>query len=191
MIELCPEFTRHAGKMRAASEAMALTLRVQTGVSWPCGHFRSPENTQTVKGKPGCRICRRRRWQKGFRMAVLRRQAEQPFNAAAREKWNEQQVNWPGNGKLPFDVLLESVANEFRLNPYEVQGKGRRKALTHCRAVIIRILLERGLSYPTIGRLLSGRDHSTIMHSKNNFEIYERINPIVTEAYLKFRDRRP
>lgn len=46
----------------------------------------------------------------------------------------------------------------------EITGESRRQELVHTRWAISRRLARQGWSTPRIGRLLGGRDHTTIMH---------------------------
>jgi chromosomal replication initiation ATPase DnaA len=46
----------------------------------------------------------------------------------------------------------------------EIIGSSRERSLSHIRWAIMMALRSRGLSTPLIGRLLGGRDHSTVRH---------------------------
>lgn len=59
--------------------------------------------------------------------------------------------------------LIEAVAAEFGLSYGEVIGTGRTRRFVAARAVVARILRDRGWSTTQIGRWLH-RDHSTIIH---------------------------
>ena len=100
-------------------------------------------------------------------------------------------LHHPKNGRLPLDVLKREIASIFEISVSDLVGKARRRPLVWARAVLGRILHDRNLSYPTIGRVLGGRDHSTVINWIRNFDIYERLDPRVTEAYLMLRDREP
>jgi len=100
---------------------------------------------------------------------------------------------WPSwyrpRGILPADMLIRSVANEFGISADTVKAKERPIHHVHARSVIVKILRERNLSKPMIGKLLGGRDHSTVWNSLVNFDMYERINPLVSIVYNKFRGK--
>lgn len=91
--------------------------------------------------------------------------------------------------RTPNEVVA-SVAYEFDVTGMELKGAGRSRSLTHPRAVVVRILRERGMSFPQIGRWLGGRDHSTIINLHRNYDIYARMNPIVGRAYSNLREER-
>ncbi len=57
----------------------------------------------------------------------------------------------------------------------------------HARAVVIRILSDRKWSLGATGNVLSGRDHTTLLHSRRSFDIYVKENPRVLESYEAHR----
>jgi hypothetical protein len=60
-----------------------------------------------------------------------------------------------------------AVMRAARLTGYgysEIIGGSRERSLSHIRWAIMIALRKRGLSTPLIGRLLGGRDHTTVMH---------------------------
>ena len=88
---------------------------------------------------------------------------------------------------LPAAELITAVARHFAVERSEILGASRRRCLLYPRAVIIRILRDRGHSFPVIGRLLK-RDHTTIMYHAERFEAYEKAYPMVRSAYRRFAD---
>ncbi|WP_407641333.1 helix-turn-helix domain-containing protein [Alteripontixanthobacter maritimus] len=87
--------------------------------------------------------------------------------------------------------LKDAVAKTFGLTSADIDGPCRRASHTHPRSVITRILRERHWSFPQIGRMIGGRDHSTVFNSYHNFEKYAAVNPRVQMAYDRFKDRAP
>lgn len=83
--------------------------------------------------------------------------------------------------------LIQSVADDFGISYGELIGDGRSRIFVEARVVIIRVLRERGWSFPRIGMLLGNRDHSTIIHSFSNYDIHERRNPLVAFSYGRHR----
>ena len=47
---------------------------------------------------------------------------------------------------------------------------------------------DRGLSFPAIGRLVGGRDHSTLIHLSRMFVTYGARDERVADTYLRYRD---
>jgi chromosomal replication initiator protein len=69
------------------------------------------------------------------------------------------------------DGVVRIVALHFNLTPEELTGRGRSQPVAHARHVAMYLLrAENGLSYPRIGRVLGGRDHSTIRHGVTKME---------------------
>lgn len=67
-------------------------------------------------------------------------------------------------------AVLEAVAAEFRLTPAELTGPRRARRVVRPRQVAMYLLRDLcQLSFPQIGELLGGRDHTTAMHG------YEKI----------------
>lgn len=70
--------------------------------------------------------------------------------------------------KSHCDIIVRCVASAFKLKPKELKSGSRKQTIALARAISIyfqRTLLE--LSFTKIGANFGGRDHSTIVHSKN------------------------
>lgn len=83
--------------------------------------------------------------------------------------------------------LVTSVAADFDISHGELIGDCRSSTFVEARAVVTRVLHERGWSYPRIGCLLGGRDHSTIINLHRKFEIYARRNLTVRQSYNRHK----
>ncbi|MGM0645331.1 MAG: DnaA ATPase domain-containing protein [Thermodesulfobacteriota bacterium] len=63
------------------------------------------------------------------------------------------------------DHIFEIVATHFNISVEDLRGNSRMRAITSPRQIAMALCRsELGLSYPQIGRLFGGRDHTTIMH---------------------------
>ncbi|KKS23255.1 MAG: chromosomal replication initiator protein DnaA, chromosomal replication initiator protein [Microgenomates group bacterium GW2011_GWC1_41_8] len=63
------------------------------------------------------------------------------------------------------DKIIELFAVHFDLKPEYITGKSRKKQFTEPRQLLMYLLRhEMGISFTEIGKLLGGRDHTTIMH---------------------------
>jgi len=72
--------------------------------------------------------------------------------------------------------VLESVSKFYDIGIKDIVGKSRKKELVKPRQIVMYLMREEmGISYPTIGDELGGRDHTTAMHAYNkvNKEIQE------------------
>ncbi len=67
---------------------------------------------------------------------------------------------------VTIDDILESVCNHFNVSVAEVNGKSRKRDLVKARQVSM-YLTQKYTKMPTnrIGKLIGGRDHSTVIHS--------------------------
>jgi len=86
--------------------------------------------------------------------------------------------------------LLRSVADAFDITCGELIGEGRSRKFVEARAVVVVVLRERGWSYPRIGKLIGGRDHSTVIWAHQCFDIHAKRNPMVLDMYNRFRPER-
>jgi len=70
--------------------------------------------------------------------------------------------------------VIKTIADFYDVDEASIYEKTRRKEVVKPRQLIMYILREDfGISYPTIGQKLGGRDHTTVIHSceKVKFEI--------------------
>ncbi len=71
----------------------------------------------------------------------------------------------PTKNITPKDVV-DIVADYYGLNPTIIYEKTRKKEVVKPRQIIMYLLREdAGISYPTIGEQMGGRDHTTVIHS--------------------------
>lgn len=67
-------------------------------------------------------------------------------------------VNWRG--------IIANVAESMKLKIEEIMGNGRKPDVVLARQVSMYLCRQKlGLSYPEIGKLFNGKDHSTVMHA--------------------------
>lgn len=79
----------------------------------------------------------------------------------------EPVYNGVGMADLSHVKMLKGVATDFAILATDLTGPRRCKKMIHARAIVIYILRERNgsvWSFPRIGKLLGGRDHSTIIN---------------------------
>lgn len=72
----------------------------------------------------------------------------------------------PDDSRKPTDdEILNAVATFYQVDTDIIRGRGRQKAVSLPRQVAMFIMREEGgCSLPHIGKVLGGRDHSTVMH---------------------------
>jgi len=83
--------------------------------------------------------------------------------------------------------LVQCVADDFNISYGELVGDGRSRKYVEARAVVVRVLRMRGWSYPKIARLIGKRDHSTIIHAIDTFDIHAKRNPMVAKLFERYR----
>ncbi len=83
--------------------------------------------------------------------------------------------------------LIQAVADALEVSYGEIIGHGRHRAFVEARAVVVQVLRNRGWSYPRIGKLMGGRDHSTVIHAYETFDIHAERNPLVAATYNRLR----
>lgn len=80
--------------------------------------------------------------------------------------------------------LMPIVARMFGVTVPEIKGEARSRQIVGARSVITMILREhRGLSYPMIGKILGGMDHSSVIHQHKTFHAKARKFPHWAEAH--------
>ncbi len=101
----------------------------------------------------------------------------------------------PDNKNQDPDVVMQRVAEYYRISPDDLRKKTRKKDIVHPRQVLMFILREDfDISFLNIGKLLGGRDHSTVIHSyekikealKNDFTLkkeLDELRSIISENY--------
>jgi len=93
--------------------------------------------------------------------------------------------------KNKIENIINSFASFFSIGKQFLIGKDRRQDTVIARDIIVYILrVHGGMSFPAIGRLLGGRDHTTIIHAyskienkvKNNKEFEEDFSSLIEET---------
>jgi len=88
--------------------------------------------------------------------------------------------------------VLAFVAKEAGVSAADLIGPNRKKALTHIRFIAVWVIRQRcpHMSYPAVGRLLGGRDHTTIIHASKRAEEemakQPRLQQIAMDAIARF-----
>ena len=82
-----------------------------------------------------------------------------------------------GKEEITPQSIISAVTSFYRLNPNDVTGKSKKKEIVIPRQVCCYLMCEL-LSLPlvSIGKELGGRDHTTIMHSRDKVEELCRMN---------------
>ncbi len=71
----------------------------------------------------------------------------------------------PVKRRLTPEAIVHAVAAYYHISVEELRSKTRRRNVAHPRQIAMYLLREEtNLSFPQIGNLLGGRDHTTVMH---------------------------
>lgn len=86
--------------------------------------------------------------------------------------------------------VRDGVAAVFKVPPHALIGRSRRKPLVEYRQVAMWTIREcfPALSYPMIGRLMGGRDHSTVIYGCRQVEARRARDPGFAELTDALRD---
>jgi hypothetical protein len=99
----------------------------------------------------------------------------------------------PGEGLAAG--VIRAVAAAYDIDPRVLCGPHRGTYFVHARAITYRLLRDlkwidgtQRFSLPQIGQFIGGRDHSTVCHALDQFDVYCRTNPYMRAVYDTLRD---
>lgn len=95
---------------------------------------------------------------------------------------------------ITLDLIVDTVCERMKLTPQDVNGKSRKKAAVLARQIVMYLAQKlTSLSAARIGRLLGGRDHTTVIHSCRKVEREllrdDKIEDIVSELTKEVKAR--
>ncbi len=93
-------------------------------------------------------------------------------------------------GSLTTDDIISAVAKRFRLEPEQLIGRDRSKAVALARQVAMYLIREEtSNSLPKIGDLLGGRDHSTILYGCEKIGAQLETNDTLRRDVMAIREQ--
>ena len=93
----------------------------------------------------------------------------------------------PPAPRSPWAPLIDSVASFFGIMPKAITGAAKRGRPVAARSVVIRILRDRGYSYPEIARAVGRKDHKTMIYYVEGFDARARNEPEIADCYEAHR----
>lgn len=76
-----------------------------------------------------------------------------------------------GSGTLSPELILSITANYFKLRVDDLMGSSRKQHIAMARQIAMHLCRQLlGASYPALGRMFGGRDHSTVLYSVRKVE---------------------
>jgi len=93
-----------------------------------------------------------------------------------------QTISFVTNSKLNPKHVISVCAKYFNIKTGDLCGQSRKKDLVQARHITAYLLLnEAGLPLEEVGRLLGGRDHTSIMHARDKIHQDLSTNPQITK----------
>jgi chromosomal replication initiator protein len=84
--------------------------------------------------------------------------------------------------------VVKIVADFYNIDEESIYNKTRRKEVVRPRQVIMYVLREDfGVSFPSIGDKLGGRDHTTVIHSYEKIKEEIKTDPVLTQEITQVR----
>ena len=104
---------------------------------------------------------------------------EEPISLSLAQKALHESVPASGEEKeeLTPETILSAVCGYFKFKREEIVGKGKKADLVKARQICAYLMCEI-LSLPlvSVGQIMGGRDHTTIMYSRNKMEELIKLN---------------
>lgn len=88
------------------------------------------------------------------------------FSSATLPLAELEKLVLPENSTQGWQRILARIAEKLELKPSDIMGSSRRREFVRARQAAMFLCRTRlGLSYPELGRIFGGKDHSTVIHS--------------------------
>ncbi|MBI9111159.1 DnaA/Hda family protein [Maridesulfovibrio ferrireducens] len=90
---------------------------------------------------------------------------------------------------LTPEYVIKSVATHFNLKPSDLTGNKRHKMTAHARQIamyVCRDLL--GISYPALGRIFGGKDHSTVLYSVKKIQLLQKDDKVLKRVLIDLKN---
>ncbi len=102
---------------------------------------------------------------------------EEPITIALARSALSEAVSEPGKEEITPENVLTAVAGYYRISKQDILGKSKKKELVIPRQICCYLMYEL-LSLPliSIGKVLGGRDHTTILYSRDKVDEMCRVN---------------
>jgi len=86
-------------------------------------------------------------------------------------------------------IILDQVAKRFKLDVKALTGQKRGKEVSRARQIAMLLCREElGLSYPALGRLFGGKDHSTVLYAVNKIKRIQGDDKVMKELVTELRE---
>ena len=102
---------------------------------------------------------------------------EEPITIALARSALSEAVSEPGKEEITPENVLTAVAGYYRISKQDILGKSKKKELVIPRQICCYLMCELlSLRLISIGKVLGGRDHTTILYSRDKVDEMCRVN---------------
>ena len=102
---------------------------------------------------------------------------EEPITIALARSALSEAVSEPGKEEITPENVLTAVAGYYRISKQDILGKSKKKELVIPRQICCYLMCELlSLTLISIGKVLGGRDHTTILYSRDKVDEMCRVN---------------
>lgn len=91
---------------------------------------------------------------------------------------------------MTFEQIVAATCAHFGVPVREMEGDSRRRCIARPRQVIMYLAKQHTqLSFESIGYLLGGRDHTTILHGVRQIERLKKSDLAIAESVLTIKEK--
>lgn len=78
----------------------------------------------------------------------------------------------PPSEKAAVRLIIDEAAAIFHVSPEKIKGRSRLRPIVRARQAVCRVAYDQGWTSSEIARRLAGRDHTTILHARDQVAIH-------------------
>lgn len=180
---------REAASKHGISDSMVRHMSASYGFSLPVtkGEKNWPAKDDYGLNEDTTYEWARRNWERSVQAARNSGVSEaykRSWDKQAPAVWYDECVPAPPKAVSAAEVIRQ-VCNKYQVSKEALVGPLRAKSIMRARhEAAFRIVVEVGLSYPRAGRVMGGRDHTTILNSVRR---HAASSPTAMSAYRAFQ----
>lgn len=105
---------------------------------------------------------------------------EEPITLKLAALALQESINNAAEEEVTSDTIIRAVCNYYSITKADVLGKNKRQEFVRARQVCTYLMCEM-LSLPlvNVGKVMGGRDHATVIHSRNKITELMRVNDTI------------
>ncbi|EPR44047.1 Chromosomal replication initiator DnaA [Desulfovibrio sp. X2] len=91
---------------------------------------------------------------------------------------------------LTSDMIIETVGEHFSISPKEIKGAKRHHEIVKARQMAMFLCRELlGSSFPALGRIFGGKDHSTALYAVNKVKKMQKVNKDTKQLLITLKQK--